>query len=138
MKSYFTINELTASDTAAKLKIDNTPDAITRAHLQELITSLLDPIRIAWGSAIKVSSGYRCHKLNMKVGGASTSAHLTGYAADLLPMNGKRAEFIKFVQNFLKTHNIPFDQCINEYNSWVHVGLKNSKGLQRRQIFAIK
>ena len=138
MKNYFTVQELVISDTAKKFNIDNTPTLTVKQHLQELITNLLNPIREAWGSPIIVSSGYRCPKLNEKVGGSKTSAHLTGYAADLIPGNGQRAKFIKFVQDFLKKNNLKFDQCIDEYGRWCHVGLKNSVGMQRKQIFKIR
>lgn len=137
MKNYFTVKELSLSDTAKKFGIDNTPSEEVKNHIKELIEKLLNPIREAWGGPIIVNSGYRCPKLNEKVGGVKTSAHLTGYAADLIPGNGQRARFIKFVQNFLKTNNIPFDQCIDEYGRWCHVGLKNLYGLQRKQIFRI-
>ena len=137
MKNYFTIQELIVSDTAKKFGIDNTPSGEIRAHLKELITDLLNPIREAWGGPVIVKSGYRCPLLNNKVGGVKNSAHLTGYAADLIPGNGQRAKFIKFVQEFLKTSDIPFDQCINEYNRWCHVGLKDLYGCQRKQIFKI-
>lgn len=137
MKNYFTIKELTKSDTARRLGIDNTPPPDVIPHMQELITKLLNPIREAWGSPIVVNSGYRCQKLNAAVKGSKTSAHLTGYAADLVPVNGQREKFIKFVIDFLKTSNIPFDQCINEYGKWCHVGLKNNSGMQRKQILKI-
>ena len=137
MKNYFTISELSASDTAKKYGIDNTPSAEVKEHLKELIEKLLNPIREAWGGPIIVNSGYRCPKVNALVKGAKTSAHLTGYAADLIPGNGQRAKFIKFVQDYLKRSNIPFDQCINEYGRWCHVGLYNNYRLQRRQIFKI-
>lgn len=137
MKNYFTINELVVSDTAKKFNIDNTPSIEIKLHLMELINKLLNPLREAWGGPIIVTSGYRCKSLNEKVGGSKTSAHMTGYAADLIPGNGQRAKFIKFIQEYLKTHNLPFDQCINEYNRWCHVGLKSSTGFQRKQIFKI-
>lgn len=137
MKNYFTLKELVVSDTAKKFNIDNTPTSEVKQHLQELIIKLLNPIREAWGSSILITSGYRCKALNEKVGGAKTSAHLSGYAADLIPGNGQRAKFIKFVQSYLRTANIPFDQCIDEYGRWCHVGLKNSTGNQRKQIFRI-
>ena len=137
MKNYFTISELIASDTAKKYGIDNTPSLETRQHLKELIEKLLNPIREAWGGPIIVTSGYRCPKLNEVCKGAKTSAHLTGYAADLVPGNGQRAKFIRFVQDYLKKSKLPFDQCINEYNRWCHVGLYNKSKLQRKQIFTI-
>lgn len=137
MKNYFTIPELIASDTAKKYGIDNTPSLEIRQHMKELIEKLLNPIREAWGGPIIVNSGYRCPRLNELLKGSKTSAHLTGHAADLIPGNGQRLKFIKFVQDYLRTHNIPFDQCINEYNRWCHVGLYNNRKQQRKQILKI-
>ena len=97
MSKYFTLKEMTYSDTAKRLGITNQPSPLIIAHLNELMV-FLDELREAWGSAIKVTSGYRCPKLNKAVKGSSTSAHLAGYAADLQPVNGKMAEFKKFVK----------------------------------------
>ena len=55
--TYFTIEELCASDTARRRGIDNTPDAAKRQKLQTLIEQLLDPIRAAWGAPIVVFPG---------------------------------------------------------------------------------
>lgn len=137
MKNYFTIPELINSDVAKKYGIDNTPTLEVKQHLKELIENLLNPIREAWRGPIIVTSGYRCPRLNTVLKGSKTSAHLTGYAADLIPGNGQRAKFIKFVQDYLRKSNIPFDQCINEYNRWCHVGLYNNSRQQRKQIFRI-
>ena len=136
-KSYFTIAELCASDTAKKYNIDNTPDPIITSHLQQLI-NFLNPLREAWGSAIKVSSGYRCDKLNRFVGGSKTSSHLIGYGVDLIPLNGKMDDFKKFIVDYMKMRM--FDQCIIEKSGkteWIHIGLYNNKGQQRRMIFNI-
>ena len=136
-KSYFTIDELCASDTAKKYGIDNTPNPTIITRLQRLI-NFLNPIREAWGSAIKVTSGYRCEKLNCFVGGSKTSSHTIGYGVDLIPLNGKMSEFKKFIVDYMK--NMMFDQCIIEKSGkteWVHIGLYNLKGQQRRMIFNI-
>ena len=136
-KSYFTIAELCASETAKKYNIDNTPDSIIISHLQQLI-NFLNPLREAWGSAIKVSSGYRCDKLNRFVGGSKTSSHLIGYGVDLIPANGKMDDFKKFIVDYMKTRM--FDQCIIEKSGkteWIHIGLYNNKEQQRRMIFNI-
>ena len=136
-KSYFTIDELCKSDTAKKYGIDNTPNPIIMSHLQQLIT-FLNPLREAWGSAIKVTSGYRCKKLNSFVGGSKTSSHMIGYGVDLVPANGKMNEFKKFIVDYMK--NKMFDQCIIEKSGkteWIHIGLYNLKGQQRRMIFNI-
>ena len=136
-KSYFTIDELCASDTAKKYGIDNTPNPTIITRLQRLI-NFLNPIREAWGSAIKVTSGYRCEKLNCLVGGSKTSSHTIGYGVDLIPLNGKMSEFKKFIVDYMK--NKMFDQCIIEKSGkteWIHIGLYNLKGQQRRMIFNI-
>ena len=136
-KSYFTIAELCASDTAKKYNIDNTPNPIIISHLQQLI-NFLNPLREAWGSAIKVTSGYRCEKLNNMVGGSKTSSHMIGYGVDLIPANGKMDAFKKFIVDYMKIRI--FDQCIIEKSGkteWIHIGLYNAKGQQRKMIFNI-
>lgn len=136
-KSYFTIAELCASDTAKKYNIDNTPNLTIISHLQQLI-NFLNPLREAWGSAINVTSGYRCKRLNDMVGGSKTSSHMIGYGVDLVPANGKMDVFKKFVVDYMKTRI--FDQCIIEKSGkteWIHIGLYNAKGQQRKMIFNI-
>lgn len=135
----FTLGEMIASDTAKKLKIDNSPTLLVIVHLEELCKNLLQPIRDAWGKPIKVTSGYRCYRLNRAVGGSPTSAHPLGWAADIKPASGSYAEFEKFVINFLKEHpEIKFDQAIRERSGkskWLHLGFKNGAGKQRMQVF---
>lgn len=135
MSKYFNILELCHSNTANLNHIDNTPNDDIKQHLEELM-EFLDGLRSAWGSPIKVTSGYRCPQLNKKVGGASTSAHLVGYAADITPMKGGFKNFVEFVKEWLIDKD--FDQALIEKNSkgkqWLHIGLYNQKGEQRKQI----
>lgn len=136
---YFTINELTYSDTAIELGIENKPNQEIKEHLVQLIEELLDPLRNAWGSPIKVNSGFRCSRLNRALKGSSpTSAHLVGFAADLVPINGDITGFKKFCVKWLKENNIQFDQCILETDGkgkqWLHLGLYNLAMKQRKQI----
>ena len=136
---YFSIKELCHSDTAIALGIDNSPSPVIVQHLSELILSLLDPLREAWGTPIFVSSGYRSLRLNKALKHASTtSAHLIGYAADLVPQNKKIEEFKKFVPRWLRENNVAFDQCLCETNGkgkqWLHLGLFNLSMQQRKQI----
>lgn len=132
--TYFSLKELCSSDVAAKRKIDNFPSFAVVEHLSELTEKILEPLRIAWGSPIKVTSGYRCDALNRAVGGVSTSAHKQGYAADLQPTNGKIDEFGRFVKDWLLKNRIRFDQILFEAQGrtkWVHIGLYSSTGSQR-------
>jgi len=135
---YFELDEFIVSETAKKKKIDNTPSFEVVAHLDELVENFLDPLRAAYGMPIKISSGYRCPALNKAVGGSTTSAHLTGYAADLIP-NGVFPTFRNFVVDWVKSTGVKFDQLLLEKNSktgvqWLHIGYKNAAGQQRGQI----
>ena len=135
---HFSIDELSASDSARLHKIDNTPDARIRARLAELANGILDPIREKWGSGICITSGYRCATLNRIVGGSPTSAHLLGYAADTVPSNHDMCGYKKVVLEWAK-NNI-FDQIILEYPDkqgnprWIHLAIRNAYGKQRRQV----
>ena len=142
---YFTIEELCQSETADKLKIDNTPSEEIKKNLETLVDCLLDPLREAWGSPIIINSGYRCPILNKAVGGSKTSSHMSGWSVDMRPKNRKMEEFKKFVVEFIKTRF--WDQCILEssgkpgtpnYVEWVHLSLYNNSGKQRMMIFSIE
>ena len=136
---YFTIEELCQSETAEELKINNTPSDLIIERLKILIDTLLDPLREAWGSPIIINSGYRCPVLNKAVGGSKTSSHMSGWAVDMKPKNGKMDEFKSFVVKFLQTRF--WDQCILEKSGnveWVHLSLYNSSNKQRKMVFSIE
>ena len=154
MAQYFTLEELTRSATADKLGIDNTPkEKYIQDNLIELM-DFLDGVREAWtvmceknswGTAsIIVNCGYRCDALNEAVKGSKTSAHSIGAAADIEPKNQRNKEFLSFLEQYLLDNHIPFDQLLNKkpdkngVPSWIHIGLKNRQGKQRRMVFAIK
>ena len=91
---HFTIQELSASATAERLAIDNTPPRAAQQMLTVLVEQLLDPIRRRYGAPIIVTSGYRCPALNTAVGGVANSHHIIGCAADIVapllsPQGGK-------------------------------------------------
>lgn len=133
---YFGLEEFLKSSTALENKIKNYPSWEHVEHLNELAL-FLDELRDAWGSGLRVTSGLRRKWLNDKIAGASkTSVHQIGYAADIVPVNGKMDEFIDFVKEWAKDKM--FDQIIVENSSksrWVHVGLYNNDGEQRRLLF---
>ena len=135
---YFTLSELIQSNTARILGIANTPSEKDAKHLVELVDDFLDPLRIAWGKPIIVTSGFRCKALNTAIGGSKTSVHQIGYAVDIVPKRGDFDKFVEFVVNWVEENNVPFDQILIETNAkgsrWLHIGLRNNKGEQRRQI----
>ena len=139
LTEHFSLEEMYHSDTANAKKINNKPNAQETEHLKELCEKILEPLRVKIGLPIKVNSGYRGPKLNAAIPGSSkTSAHQYGYAADIVcPAYGNAKEFCKYVVKFLNDNKIAFDQVLYEYDSWVHVGIRNGKGLQRKQVITI-
>jgi len=138
MAKYFTLKELCASETAAKKGFDNFPSFEVVEHLRDLTEKILDPLREAWGKPIRVTSGYRCTKLNTAIGGSPTSVHKVGWAADLQPTSGKVDDFIDFARRWVMLNGIRFDRFIRETTTdkrtvWLHIGLYNNVGAQRGQ-----
>lgn len=134
---YFRLEEFLTSSTARQRSIENLPSWEILEHLREL-AFFLDGLREAWGSGIRVSSGFRNEKLNAAVGGVQNSIHRIGYAADIQPVNGKTEEFKRFVKDWIKDKD--FDQCIIERKGkveWIHIGLYNNSGQQRHNIFSM-
>ena len=130
----FCLAELTSSETARICHIDNTPSEEVCLKLKSLCENVLQPLREAWGKPIIVTSGYRCPKLNKAVGGAASSQHMLGQAADIHTVSDDPKEN-KQLYDLIRKLNLPVDQCINEYGyNWIHVSysLRN-----RRQYFAI-
>ena len=133
---YFTIQELTISNTAQRKCIDNTPDQKAAAALTALVANVLDPLREAWGRPIVVNSGYRCPKLNRAVGGVARSQHTKGEAADIRTLSNRRWENEQLFKLIVKL-KLPFDQLIDEYNyDWVHVSFVEGKN--RRQVLHVR
>lgn len=123
---YFSIEELTHSDTAKRLGINNTPTAEAVKNLTELVENVLDPLREAYGSPIHVNSGYRSPALNKAVNGSATSQHVKGEAADIR-CDDNRALF-ELSKKMMREGNIRTGQLIDEKNySWLHISLPYSR-----------
>ena len=80
---YFSLSELTHSDTAVSLGIDNTIPKECEERIRHLVHCVLDPLREQWGLPIRVTSGYRCPELNDELNGVEDSYHMDGCAADI-------------------------------------------------------
>ena len=82
---YFTIKELTRSQTATVRGIDNSPSLYAVMNLTALVVNVLDPARAALGRPIYVGSGFRCPELNRLVvcgGGGGELFHLAYDSVD--------------------------------------------------------
>lgn len=123
----FSLAELTFSETAERLSLDNDPSAESVAELKNLAVNILQPLRDAIGVPVIVNSGYRSPKVNVSIGGSANSQHCRGQAADIRVV-GMDAQSV--CEKIIEL-NLPFDQLIFE-GTWVHVS-HNSRG-NRRQI----
>lgn len=139
---YFSFSEFLRSDTATRRGIPNRPSAKVLDNLQELTEKVLDPLREKWGSPLKVTSGYRCRRLNAAVGGSATSQHMTGEAADITAID-KRENLALWELLVMLKDKLPVDQVIWEkgtsYPMWIHVSHRCGalSGKQRRQFFRL-
>ena len=134
---HFTIQELTASATAERLAIDNTPPRAVRTMLTILVEQLLDPIRRRYGAPIIVTSGYRCPALNTAVGGVTNSHHIVGCAADITTGYIEQNKVLyALIVEMQTTHTIRFTQLIAEEGyRWLHISYV--PGMLRNQVIDV-
>ena len=122
---YFTLEELVRSETATRKGIVNKPSKAQEVQLRDICKYVLDPIREHFGEPIKVTSGYRCPKLNEVIGGSSKSQHMAknGDCAVDFKFLGNRVDLQKCFNWITKESNLKFDQCISEFlpDGWIHI-----------------
>ena len=117
---FFTLAELTASEAAARHKINNSPSAEIIGNLQYGVDMVLDPLRRLYGKPIKINSGYRCGELNKIVGGVPNSWHQYGNAADIHINNVEEAEVIfRWLKMLPSVDTALFEHSKNA--QWLHV-----------------
>ena len=133
LSPHFTLDELTISETAERLGLDNTPGPDALAALR-CTAAYLEDVRLRLAAApILVSSGYRSPAVNAAVGSKLDSQHVLGQAVDFIaPRYGSPAQIV----TTLAGSDIPFDQLILEFGRWVHISFK-AAGAPRRMAFAI-
>jgi len=130
LSRHFSLAGLTRSETARRRGIDNRPPPELVPNLR-LLARGLDEVRRLLGHRLRISSGYRCPELNAAVGGARTSQHCEGLAADFeCPGFGTPLEIVVALQR----SPIAFDQCILEFGRWVHVSFSRAP---RRRVLTI-
>jgi zinc D-Ala-D-Ala carboxypeptidase len=133
LSTNFTLEELTVSEIAARRNLDNTPNATEVANLVR-VAELLEQVRALLGKPILVNSAFRSKPVNDAVGSRDTSQHRLGCAADIR-VPGLTPKQV--VQACIDA-NIPFDQIIEEFDSWTHISVPNTPSTApRRQALII-
>ena len=120
----FSLQELTKSQTATRLGIDNTPNKAQIINLKNLCENILQKIRDRFEKPVIINSGFRCVELCEAIGSSSKSQHASGSAADIEVINLDNKVLAQWIKN-----NLVFDQLILEFykesdgprSGWVHV-----------------
>lgn len=127
LSAHFSLAELTASNTAARKGIPNiAPPEIVDTLI--LTADRMEKVRALLGNKpIRVLSGYRSPAVNKAVGGSRSSAHMTGHAVDFTCDGfGTPAQVAKW----LSQHLTAYDQIIEEFGQWVHIGFGPGRRMQ--------
>jgi hypothetical protein len=130
---HFTLEELCASEFAARNGIDNTPSPEIVANLVRL-ARMLEKVRALLKKPIHISSGYRSPELNARIGGSTKSAHMDGRAADFI-CPGFGTPYV--VAKKIATVGLGFDQMIHEYGRWVHIAVPRVNERADRELLSI-
>jgi len=130
----FTLKELTRSNTALRLGIDNTPSKEGILKLTLLATSLLQVIRDRIGP-LRITSGYRSPQLSEAISGSgANSQHCRYEAVDMQYVKRGKMDNIK-IYDALINLDLDYDQCILEFGNatehidptepdWIHLSWK--------------
>lgn len=132
LSKYFTLAELTVSNKAKELKLNNIPSGKQLENLK-YTAARMDAVRELLGHPIIVSSGYRSPAVNKAVGSkAKHSQHMEGQAVDFTcPGFGTPKQIVEAI---IKS-KIEYDQVIQEFGTWVHISFKD--GINRKQALVI-
>lgn len=129
---YFTYGEAIASQTAARLGIDNEPHDQRVLETIKITAMKMDGVRSVLGVPVVVTSWYRCPALNLAIGSKPSSQHTQGCAVDFV---AQRYGSPRDVVRRLMDEHLLYDQLILEYPSspsggWVHVSFTATPRIQ--------
>lgn len=135
----FTLSEMTKSDTALRLGLENEPDEQQLAALTTLCEKVLQPVRDYYGMGVKVNSALRTLPVNRAIGSGDNSHHVRGMAADIEIPGIPNAELAEWIAEHLE-----FTQLILEFytpgvpdSGWVHVSYV-PEDLKKQVLTAVK
>ena len=139
LSANFSLKEMTRSDAATRLGLNNTPDDEAIDNLKTLCDKVLQPVREHFGKSVTVNSAYRSPESNAAVGGSKTSDHCKGQAADIEIAGIANAELAQWIMD-----NLDYTQLILEFytqgipdSGWVHVSY-DPNNLKKQELTAVK
>ena len=138
LSEHFTLAELTKTNTNLK----NVPNEVQIKNLKRLC-GWLEMLRAEWNKrygegdeGIVINSGFRSEAVNKAVGGAATSSHLTGCAADIRVSGMEQAlRYAVILLDISDEGREDFDELLIERNArgaiWLHFAVR-AQGNRRR------
>jgi uncharacterized protein YcbK (DUF882 family) len=134
MTPHFTLDELTASETAERNGWDNSPNEQELANLQRLAEFLEDVKEALGGKPIMVNSAFRSKQVNDAVGSKDSSQHRVGCAVDIRVPGLTPDQVVRAII----ASGLPYDQVIREFDRWTHVSVPNTpEATPRKQALII-
>ena len=127
---HFTLEELTFTD---HREFDNTPNEKELANLKRLALLLEEVKKLLGGKAIMVNSAFRSAEVNRAVGSTDKSQHRLGCACDFRVPNMTPDEVVQAIIN----SDLPYDQCIREFDRWTHLSIPNTVDNKPRKMALI-
>ncbi len=130
--------EAVRSETAKRLGISNKPKKEHIENMELIAEKIFQPLREWVDHPIRINSFFRSEELNLRIGGAISSAHKEGLAIDITSL-GEKTNLEMF--HYIKDH-LDYDILINEYPNddgepkWIHVSWNKKKN--RKQVLEIK
>lgn len=135
LTKHFTLQEMTASETAVRRGFDNTPNATELANLVRTAELLEEVKAVLDMKPILVNSAFRSKQVNDAVGSRDTSQHRLGCAADIRVPGMNPDQVCRAIIN----SGIQFDQLIREFwtpdagGGWTHISVPNTKEMTARR-----
>ena len=133
LSEHFSLAELTKTNT----KLKNVPNEAQVKNLKRL-SGWLEKLRSEWNchygdgnDPIVINSGFRSAAVNKAVGGAATSNHLTGCAADIRVSGMEQAlRYAVILLDISDESGEDFDELLIERNArgaiWLHFAVRES------------
>lgn len=129
LSEHFSLEELTASETAARNGWDNTPNEDELANLKRLAAFLEQVKQVLGGKPVMINSAFRSKLVNDAVGSKDSSQHRVGCAADIRIPGMTPDDVVKAVI----ASGIGYDQVIREFDRWTHISIPNRPEDKPRQ-----